>query len=79
MAHTTKLYRNTTKEDINVLGIGVIPAGEQVSVSSEYQAPINVANYPGLIDVSATEEQERLDAEHAEQEATSKKAEGSKK
>lgn len=49
---STKVYRNTTKETVNVLGIGEIPAGEQVSITTEYQPHVIPENYPGVIEVS---------------------------
>lgn len=49
---STKVYRNTSNEDLNVIGIGVIPAGEQVSVTTEYQPHVVLVNYPGLVEVS---------------------------
>lgn len=50
---TTKIYRNTGKTDLSVIGVGEIPAGEQVSVSSEYHQPVVLANYPGLVELTA--------------------------
>lgn len=58
MAQITKVYKNTTKETINVLGVGEIKGGDQVSITTEYQPPVNLANYPGLVDVSAEEERQ---------------------
>lgn len=49
---SVKVYHNTTEEDMNVLGIGVIAAGEKASVSSEYQPHVVLENYPGLNEVS---------------------------
>lgn len=53
---TTKIYRNDSKKAMNVLGVGEIPAGEQVSLTSEYPPAVVLANYPGLVDVVAEEE-----------------------
>lgn len=50
---TTKIYRNTGTDDLSVIGIGDIPAGEQVSISSEYHQPVVLANYPGLVEITA--------------------------
>jgi hypothetical protein len=55
MPTTTKIYRNDSKETLDVLGIGEIPAGEQVSVTGEYQPQVILVNYPGLVDVLAEE------------------------
>lgn len=52
MTPTTRIYSNTGKEDMNVIGIGTIPAGEQVSVTSVYQPQIVYENYPGLQDIT---------------------------
>ena len=52
----TKIYRNDSTVDLNVVGIGEIPAGEQVSVSGEFLPAIILSNYPGLVDVLAEEE-----------------------
>lgn len=49
---SVKLYYNTTAEDMNVIGIGLIPAGEKVSVASEFQPHVVLENYPGLTEVS---------------------------
>lgn len=49
-----KVYQNTSKSDLNVNGVGVIPAGETVSIASEFQPPVVLANFPGLIDVTNT-------------------------
>lgn len=49
---SVKIYHNTTEEDMNVIGVGVIPAGEKVSVTSEYQPHIVLENYPGLKETS---------------------------
>lgn len=60
---TTKIYKNTTDQDMNVVGIGEIPAGEQVSLSSENLQPVMIANYPGLVDMTEmpTKDIEALD------------------
>ena len=52
---TTKILENTTDQDINVLGVGVIKAHDRISVTTEYHAPVNLINYPGVIDVLAEE------------------------
>lgn len=52
---TTKIYSNTSDADINVIGIGVIPTGEQVSITTEFQPAVVLENYPGLVDVTAAD------------------------
>jgi hypothetical protein len=49
---SVKVYHNTTEKDMNVNGVGVVPAGEKVSVASEYQAHVVLENYPGLNEIS---------------------------
>ena len=68
---STKVYKNTSKVPIDVLGLGVIEAGEQVSVTGEHHQPIIVENYPGLVDVLA---EEQAEADHK----AAKKAEATK-
>lgn len=57
---STKIYRNTSKKTLNVLDLGELKAGEQVSVTTEYHQPIVLANYPGLVEVV---DQEQKDSE----------------
>lgn len=52
----TKIYENTTKQPVTILGVGEISPGERVSVSGEYLPPVNLDNYPGVVDVVAEEE-----------------------
>lgn len=52
MQPTTRILRNTSKDDYNVVGVGEIPAGEQVSISTVYQPAIVLENYPGLVDIT---------------------------
>lgn len=49
---STKLYRNTSKQPLNVIGVGVIEPGEHISVTTEYQPTVILANYPGLVDAT---------------------------
>lgn len=49
---STKIYRNTTSKTVNVLGVGEIEGGSQVSLTTEYQPAIILENYPGIIEVS---------------------------
>lgn len=70
---TTKVYKNTSKLPIDVLGLGVIKPGDQVSVSAEYHQPVIVENYPGLVDVLAEEQvQAEADAAKAAEKAKTK-------
>lgn len=48
---TTRVYKNTSKEDLIVNG-NEIPAGEQVSITTEYHQPVIVENYPGLKEIT---------------------------
>jgi hypothetical protein len=49
---SAKKYRNTSDKDLNVIGVGLVPAGEEISVISEYQPHVIMENYPGLEDVT---------------------------
>lgn len=55
MQQTTKIYENTTDKPVNVIGVGVIKPHDRISVTAEFHAPINLVNYPGVIDVLAEE------------------------
>jgi len=55
MQQTTKMYENTTNQPVNVVGIGVIPPHDRVSITAEFHTPVNLVNYPGVIDVLAEE------------------------
>jgi hypothetical protein len=48
---TTKIYENTTDKAVNVVGVGIIKPHDRISVSTEYHAPVNLINFPGVIDV----------------------------
>jgi hypothetical protein len=52
MDTTTKAYYNNSSADLNVIGIGDIPAGETVSITSQYPPAVVLENYPGLVDVT---------------------------
>ena len=45
---TTKIYKNTGDETIIVTGLGEVLAGQQISITAEYQPQIVLANYPTL-------------------------------
>ena len=51
----TRVFRNTSKERINVVGVAEIPAGGQVSISGENLPAVVLENYPGLIEVTDEE------------------------
>lgn len=55
MSTQTKTFHNTTSKTINVIGIGEVLAGEQISVTGEYLPPVNLANYPGLTETTDDE------------------------
>lgn len=52
---TTKIYENRTDKSVNVVGVGVIQAHDRISVTTEFHAPVNLVNYPGVVDVLAEE------------------------
>lgn len=62
---TTKIYQNNSDEAVNVIGVGEIPAGEHISVTSDYHQPVVLANYPGVVEVV---EEEQKAADEAPQE-----------
>lgn len=49
---TTKIYRNDSDKTVNVIGVGEIEPGNQVSITSEYHQPVVLSNYPGVVEVS---------------------------
>ncbi len=53
---TTKIYYNSSKDKMNIIGIGELKAGEQISLTTQYQPTVILENYPGLVDVTAAEE-----------------------
>lgn len=55
---STRAYRNTSDKSLNVLGVGEIPAGGQVSVSGAYLPTVILENYPGLEDITDLDESE---------------------
>ena len=57
MSATTKIYKNTSKKTVNIVGVGEIEPGEQISITTEFHTPINLENYPGVVDVLAQEEE----------------------
>jgi hypothetical protein len=61
---TTKIYQNNGKEAVNVIGLGEIPAGEHLSVTSEYHQPVVLANYPTVVEL--VDEEQKAEAEKLE-------------
>jgi hypothetical protein len=55
----TKIYKNTSKKTLNILGVGELKPGEQVSVTTDNHAPVVLENYPGLVDVEAEEQKKK--------------------
>lgn len=53
---TTRVYKNTTKDELNVPGIGIIEPGQQISLTTEHQPVVFLENHPGLVDVLAEEQ-----------------------
>lgn len=51
-----KVYRNDSKVVLDVVGIGEIEPGSQVSISGDHMPAVILANYEGLVDVLAEEE-----------------------
>lgn len=58
---TTKIYQNNTNQAVNVIGLGEIPAGEHLSITSDYHQPVVLSNYPGVVEL-VEEEQKAADA-----------------
>lgn len=54
MNTTTKIYYNSTDKPMNVLGVDIIPPHEHVSITAEFQPPVQLQNYPGLEDITET-------------------------
>lgn len=50
-----KIYSNSTDEDVDVPGVGLIRAGERVSIVSDFHYPVNLTNYPGVEELDANE------------------------
>lgn len=48
----TKQYKNTSDKDINIPTVGLIEAGQTVSLSGEHLPAIIVENFPGLVDTT---------------------------
>lgn len=56
---TTKIYHNSTDEDMNVLGVGDIRAHDQVSINTKYHQPVVAENYPGLVEITDMTQEEQ--------------------
>jgi hypothetical protein len=66
----TKTYLNTTSQDIDVIGIGIIAAGELTSITSSVPPAVNLLNYPGLVDISTDSYNSTTDIVTAEKATT---------
>lgn len=51
----TRVYRNDSETSYIIPGLGEIGPDQRVSVTSEFPPPINLLNYPGLVDVHEEE------------------------
>lgn len=49
---TTKIYHNTTDQNVNVIGVGEIRAHDHVSITTKYHQPVVLENYPGIVEVT---------------------------
>ncbi len=47
----TRQYRNDSEQTYIIPGIGEIGPDQRVSIHSEFPPAINLANYPGVVDV----------------------------
>lgn len=54
---STRIYENTTDKEVNVVGLGEIPAHSRISVTAEFHTPVNLENFPGVVDVLAYEDE----------------------
>lgn len=56
---TPRLYENATDKDIFIRELDIeIPAHDRVSVVADYHTPLNLANYPGVTEVTAMQAEE---------------------
>lgn len=53
MPITTKVYKNNGNEPVNIIGVGELQSGEQVSITTEYHQPVVMANYPDVVELTA--------------------------
>lgn len=51
----TRQYRNDSKNEYNIPGLGWVGPGQRVTFHGEFPPPINLENYEGLVDVMAEE------------------------
>lgn len=47
----TRVYRNDSDQVYDIPGLGEILPGQRVTFHGEFPPPINLINYPGLVDV----------------------------
>jgi hypothetical protein len=66
MEQTTKKYQNTSDQDMSVIGIGTIAAGESVSITTQFQPPVVLSNYPGLVDVTVEEVTDNIQSDNTQ-------------
>jgi len=52
----TRVYSNDSDSDYNIPGLGVVLAGQRISLQGEFPPAVNLQNYPGLVDVIDEEE-----------------------
>lgn len=55
----TRIYKNITKKDINVIGIGIIEAGQSISLTTAHQPQVILENFPGVIRADLEEETQK--------------------
>ena len=55
----TVIYKNTSKSDMIIPGVGELKAGEQVSLSGEHLPVVLLENHPGLIDLEKEEQKKK--------------------
>lgn len=61
---TTKIYENRSKKTVFIQDVGEIEPGARVSVTADGHPPINLENFPGVVDVLA-EEAEKAEKKEA--------------
>lgn len=58
---STKIFYNTTDEPVAVNGVGEIQPHDHISVTSDYHQPVVLANYPGVVEVTALSPEEQTE------------------
>ena len=51
----SRVYRNDSETEYQIPGLGWVGPGQRVTFHGEFPPPINLENYPGLVDVEAEE------------------------